>query len=404
MRAALGWSFSREESELGLRLAAALWEFWDTHGHLGEGRRWLERGIASTGPTMSRTKARALIGAGWIALFQGDYEAAKALVEESLILYQGFRDDEGIASSLANLGFVAIFAQRNLESVPALLEDAMRLRPKVKDQRTVAYLLIFEGLAMAGQLDAEGRFGLHNASTAAQVRALHEQGLALFREIGDARGIDICLTNLGLLELIVGNHTRATVLLRENLYQTRQLDDKLHTQFALFGLAGVAASQDQPLRATRLWAAAETVRETSGIQLHPLALTATDYEGRQAAVRAELGTEAFERAWTEGRMMALEQAVEYALSDEEPDSLTASAEPGYSPDSTRLAPLTRREREVANLVGRGLTNRQIAEELYVSERTVDHHVANILKKLKVQSREQVALRLAGKRSDRPDLA
>jgi non-specific serine/threonine protein kinase len=82
--------------------------------------------------------------------------------------------------------------------------------------------------------------------------------------------------------------------------------------------------------------------------------------------------------------MRLEEVVQYALSEEEP------AQPTF-PAPERPAALTRREREVASLVAHRLTNRQIASELVISERTVDHHVANILKKLNVHSREQVAV-------------
>ena len=85
--------------------------------------------------------------------------------------------------------------------------------------------------------------------------------------------------------------------------------------------------------------------------------------------------------------MTLGEAVEYVLSDEKP------AAPERSAPSGRPISLTRREREVAALVTQGLTNRRIAGELFVSERTVDHHVASILKKLDVSSREQVASRL-----------
>ncbi len=63
--------------------------------------------------------------------------------------------------------------------------------------------------------------------------------------------------------------------------------------------------------------------------------------------------------------------------------------PPLAPDPTRRR-LTAREREVALLVARGLTNRQIASELSISKRTVDNHVANILKKLGLRSRAQVA--------------
>jgi DNA-binding NarL/FixJ family response regulator len=56
----------------------------------------------------------------------------------------------------------------------------------------------------------------------------------------------------------------------------------------------------------------------------------------------------------------------------------------------RPSALSRREREVAKLVARGLTNRRIAKELVLSERTVENHVSNILKKLKLSSRSEVA--------------
>ena len=69
----------------------------------------------------------------------------------------------------------------------------------------------------------------------------------------------------------------------------------------------------------------------------------------------------------------------------------------------QVSALTRREKEVAMLVARGLTNRQIASELVLSERTVDHHVSNILKKLKLSSQARVASWLAELRSDHPDL-
>ena len=82
LRAALGWSLGGGGAELGLGLAAALWSFWYTHGHLSEGRRWLEGAIAADSATTTRARAKALGGAGYIALFQGEYEAARRFLEE----------------------------------------------------------------------------------------------------------------------------------------------------------------------------------------------------------------------------------------------------------------------------------------------------------------------------------
>ena len=90
--------------------------------------------------------------------------------------------------------------------------------------------------------------------------------------------------------------------------------------------------------------------------------------------------------------MSLEQAIRYALSEEKP--IPSTSPTPKRPSFDEAPHLTRREREVAALVTRGFTSRQIASELVLSERTVDNHVANILKKLSLHSREQIAARLA----------
>jgi DNA-binding NarL/FixJ family response regulator len=87
--------------------------------------------------------------------------------------------------------------------------------------------------------------------------------------------------------------------------------------------------------------------------------------------------------------MKLEEAVEYALSEDD-SSMIASRAPEQTSATPSPSALTRREREVAKLVARGLTNRQIAEELVLSGRTVENHVSNILKKLHLSSRTEVA--------------
>ena len=86
--------------------------------------------------------------------------------------------------------------------------------------------------------------------------------------------------------------------------------------------------------------------------------------------------------------MSFEEAVEYALSEEE----TATPVP-LAPDrppADASSALTRREKEIATLVARGMTNRQIATELSISEHTAATHVARILKKMGIQSRSQLS--------------
>jgi non-specific serine/threonine protein kinase len=90
--------------------------------------------------------------------------------------------------------------------------------------------------------------------------------------------------------------------------------------------------------------------------------------------------------------MTSEQAIEYALSEEEvrdAPTLVPVAEQPPAADEP-IDRLTHREQEVALLVGRGLTNRQIASELSISEHTAANHVRKILKKLGLRSRAQIS--------------
>ena len=129
------------------------------------------------------------------------------------------------------------------------------------------------------------------------------------------------------------------------------------------------------------------------MHITPLTPSVSDYEGRLSTARSQLGEEAWSGAWAEGKAMALEQVVGYALSEEgerEPPTLVAVPGQQQPPADEPTERLTTREREVALLVGRGLTNRQIASELSISEHTVANHVRKILKKLGLRSRAQIS--------------
>jgi non-specific serine/threonine protein kinase len=135
------------------------------------------------------------------------------------------------------------------------------------------------------------------------------------------------------------------------------------------------------VRCVRLAAASH--RRHESIRSYMTTDTVAAIERELERARRALGAAAFEAAWTAGWTMSLDQAVEYALAAPEP-------EPTPAPAPSAEGPLSAREREVAVLVAQGLTNRQIAEALVISERTADRHVANILTKLGVQNRAQVA--------------
>ncbi len=420
LRTALSWSLERGEPELGLRLSGTFWRFWFARGYLSEGLRWLEQALAGSGSAPARVKA--LEGLGWVTQRQGDTERARAAYEEMLELSRELGSNENIATALNSLGMLAAVEGDNGRA-RALLEENLAVLWELEDeQNTTTTLKRFHVLGLLGIL------AINEEGDYARAVELWEEALALTREIGDTSLVGTMLSNLGYAVLLQGDYERAaslseealtfarelgsagvgivpeslvnlglaarsrgdneraTASFREALTLSQEIGSKPSAINALEGMAGVVAALDGPARTARLWGAAEAAREVICVALPPCDRALHDPYLVDARFR--LGEKAWEEALAEGRAMTLERAVEYALSKAE-TSTAASVVPERPSAGTISAPLARREREIAALVARGFTNRQIASELVVSARTVDNHVANILKKLKLRSREQV---------------
>jgi non-specific serine/threonine protein kinase len=220
-----------------------------------------------------------------------------------------------------------------------------------------------------------------------------EEAVARSRRVRVRQASAGLLTRLALAVLGRGDHERATALLEEGLVLGRELANKLGLVGSLEGMAMVAAAKGMDERAARLWGAAEVSREAIGAPLR--ADERAMYERYSADAQSGFGEEAWEAVRKEGRKMALEEAVEYALSDE--SILPVSPVPEQPPSGMQSATLRRREGEVAALVAQGFTNRQISAELVISEHTAATHVRRILKKLGLRSRAQIGSWLAEQR-------
>ena len=375
-RVALSWSLEQGEGELSLRLSGALGEFWHRRGHLDEGRRWLEAALASEGDTPARIKA--LIYAGWLAWEQLDYESSETLSEEALALARRLGDSAATANALYTLGAPVLY-RLDLDRAAALFEEAAVLQRHMGDATGLARTLQALGLTALNRRDFE------------RAVALHQEGLALVREAGDQLGIVMTLGMGALAYLGNGDPRRTRELLGEGLELSRKLEMKHGIIFHLHAAAALASEQGQPVRSARLWGAAESLMEDIGTGLGPS--ERYHYGPYMASARSQIGDASWQAAWEEGRGMTTEQAVEYALAETEKSSLVATGQERGLAEG-QAATLTPREEEVVVLVVRGLTNRRIAEELFLSERTVHRHVSNVLKKLGVSSREQVAARMA----------
>jgi non-specific serine/threonine protein kinase len=207
-----------------------------------------------------------------------------------------------------------------------------------------------------------------------------EAGLARATELRDPWRTAWVAGPLGYVLLAQGHYGLARRVWIENLQAWRQIGNMHHLAYTLEGLASLAAQAGGVERALQLVGAAVSIRRVNGILMLPEARLWLD--GWLPAARAKLGESRATAAWAKGEAMSVQEVIVYASG--------SPSSPGTSELPAAPGELTRREREVAALVSRGLTDRDIAHALVISGHTAHTHVRNILGKLGVQSRVQIA--------------
>jgi tetratricopeptide (TPR) repeat protein len=298
-RAALTWSIEIRSDEEGLRLASALWWFWQVRGYWREGGNWLRRILETTrdGPAPESARLKALIAAAGLAWRQNQMDWAAELCQEALPLCQKLGDRKGEAFCNGTLGAVAWY-QGNLSEAKTRHGEALRIRRQIQDMGNIAYSL--GNLALVSW--SEGNF--HEAAK------LADESVTVSRNEGSRWQVAEAFVKRATVARAQGDFELARALYTESLKIRRAMADKPNIPFELEGLAALAL-QDDPHRAARLWGAAEKLRQTTNSPLMPA--YQKDYAPLIAGVRAELGPAAFDAAWAEGQALTLEQAVEEAL-------------------------------------------------------------------------------------------
>jgi predicted ATPase/Tfp pilus assembly protein PilF len=251
LRAAISRSLASGDLETAARTASAIWWFWWVHGHLREGRDWLEKVLAQRGALPPALRAKALTNAGGLAYVQGDHLGALALLEAGLEAVRLTGDRAELSRVLGNLGTVA-----------------------------------------------------SDMGDYARAESLHEEALAIDRELGDRRGLAYNLGNLGVMAFYMGDDARATRFYQESLDLHRELGDKHSVAVTLNNMGDVARMQGQMERAEKLYEQSlEQIRDLEGrhIQAHVLSNLgdlarqqgnverAYDFYGKSLAVAREVG-------------------------------------------------------------------------------------------------------------------
>ncbi len=338
-RAALEHLTRSGQPEWGLRLGAALFRFWEMREHLAEGRDRLRRLLALPGAAArDKARARALFAAGVLAGAQGDYAAARPLLEEALEIERERDDGWGIAVTRNALAVTAL-DRGDAAEAGALFEEALALWRLLGDRVAVARSLsnlakvarvqgdyararalheeclsIFRELGdrtgAAWALDQQADLAREQGDVVA-ARTLCERSLAEFRQIGDRWGIAGTLADLGNLARDQAEYSRARALYGESLRIFRDLDHKRGIARLLEGIACCAAGEGRPDASLRLAGAAAALRQTLGTPLPPAERVALE-RGLAAAREALSGSDSA-AVWMLGWAMPVAEAVALAL-------------------------------------------------------------------------------------------
>jgi tetratricopeptide (TPR) repeat protein len=332
MRAVLRWSKESGEAEAGLRLAGALWRFWEVRGFYKEGSAILEELLALPGASLhTRARAKALNGAGDLAYRFGDYSAARRLHEDGLAIEREFRDEVAIADSVNDLANIT----NALSDYPAairLYEESLQLHRRLGNVRGEAVALNNLGYVAQRQGDyrkarnllekslkafrelgnvLESGFSLTGLGLIAvfegrydAAQAAFEEGLRIRSQLEDRRGMAESTGGLGLVAMRTGELDRAAGLFEESLRLRKELDDRPGTAFSLTDLSLLRGYQDYPSDARSYAEEAYEIRRGlgdrrgmgdsiwalgfAGLQLRDLSAARSRFE-ESLAVREEIG-------------------------------------------------------------------------------------------------------------------
>jgi len=372
LRAALDFCLAEPgEAHAALEIVAPIWNFWFA-GFLREGHRYTVRALEhATEPTHSREEA--LWAGTYLSVFAGEAELARRLLAECEVLTERF-DDDRMRARIAEVAAHAAIYQGDLAGAVARLEEGLAGFRRVGDP-----LGEFDSLILL----AAATFFLGDR----RVEEFSRQALALAEAQGAASSKGYALWGVGIVQWRDhGQYEQATRGLREAIRLWQPLNDRTGIGFAVQALSWCASSAAPNEYAARLLGGSRAVWRSSGAHVDQTTPYSQFDQQSEQRVREGLGDAAFEKAFEEGAAYSFEQAVALALGQGATREATEQAATKPGPAGV----LTRREYEIAELLGKGLSNKEIAAKLVISQRTAETHVEHILSKLGFASRAQVA--------------
>ena len=298
LRTDLAWSLGSEDAAVALRLAVALWRFWNVHGHFAEGLSWLERAVSAVESAPDAVSpvllARAYDCAARMSGHLGRLENARVYAERSVELYRAHGEPADVARSLGGLGIV-LQETGDYDGAAVHMEEAVELAREADSPHHEASLNTNLGYLelLRGEL--------------ARAEPHFQRGLELHRALGNDEGVALALLNLGLVAVAWKRFDEAEELLFESLAAGRAVGSKEVALYCYVGLASVAAARGESEKAVRLLGAAEVIQEGLGIELQ--GFEQEIHAAAASVAQAAFAHEEFNRLFELGRTMTSDEVI-----------------------------------------------------------------------------------------------
>ena len=408
--AALDFAFGDGDVRLGAELAVRLTGYWLISGLLEDGRRWLERAIDML-PQTAPERMRAVAARGRVATFRGELSSAIADLELSIRLAAA---EDGAGLDMGR-GYLYLNLALTLDGQFAA---ALRAGALARELLTPRFSPGGSGGVVTPESSAlialEAQLGyLHQLTgEAAAAVACSNRGLAMLEGDSHERWVS------GYLHLVAGlaqgqlpgGEQAAGTSLSQALTAAHELGDIVGMAYAIEALGWQAARRGRHERAAWLLGAADRLWSHTGCRLSGSVLAEESRQRAADTAREALGERRYSAASSHGGALNLAAVVAGAIDQAfEPRVQRGDAQDGGQGNAGTgaqqaigpAAVLTRREREIADLVATGLSNREVADRLFISKRTVDAHVEHIFGKLGISSRVQLTVLVAGPSTGEP---
>ena len=427
LRLAIEWFAECNDIDRFIRLAVALQKFWITRGYYSEGLGWFQRAISAisnndAGAIPVETHLAALRGAAWIALRWGNGALAASYSAPALELARNLGGHRQLARSL-ELGAAVARRTANDRLALDLLHEALTCSRADHDLDGIAEALhqialvtmnlgrLQEACEMfpevIGAYEAKGDshggaiardsmgIAFYSRGDFLQADIAAQQAVAVLRDVGDKRALAVALGHVGKCALQLGDLERAWEIHLECLPLRQEIGDIRGLAVWLEGIATLLAKCRRPIDATMILGATSAARSAANAPYYGNELI--DYERTVALIRSQIDENAFASALRTGHGRSIPDVIACMLTLV-PAALVAETPVSSMPEFPVSWKLTAREADVLRLLASRLSDREIADALYISRYTVARHVAAILRKLDVRSRHDAA-RLARDRGD-----